>query len=696
MSHLEQSTLFQLLPIGAYRSDRDGTLLHANAALLRMNGYASEAELRADWRNSSKDPYVDPLRRGQFLALLEDSGQVTNFVSEMIRFKTGERMWVREHAHMVREDDGGLRYYEGTVEDITQELAAKARLHQREAMLQNLLQTIPDRVWLKDLNGIYLTCNEAFAVNLGATPAEIVGTGDAQWVGPALAANFLASDRLAIQAGKAVTLEEDMPSPIASNPGLYEIVKTPMLDAEGNAIGVLGMARDIGQRKKAEALLRDTTEQLELAIMGADLGRWDHDLTSDKGYHMDEHACRLLGRDARECEVGRAWGHLIHPDDLPQTLQAMRAYLNGSTPTYEVDYRARHTDGHWIWLSSRGKVVQFDRDGAPQRMVGTLMDISGRKQAESQLRATRAELQATLNALPDLVFEFTAEGRYCAIHTQNEAGMVLPAALIMNKVVTEVLPKDAADACLAALQEAKQQGRSFGKQYSLLLSDGKRWFELSVVRKPTEPGEEERFIAIARDITERRITEEAIQHLAFHDSLTNLPNRRLLNDRLHSAVAASSRHRQHGACMFLDLDKFKLLNDTHGHDVGDLMLQEVARRLQQNVRAIDTVARLGGDEFVVLILALSADAEDARMHATSVAHKILASLNEPYALAAYEHVSTPSIGIALFSGDTLAPHDILKRADVAMYRAKAQGRNTLVFYESNMAVAPEGTAQPAI
>jgi diguanylate cyclase (GGDEF)-like protein len=148
--------------------------------------------------------------------------------------------------------------------------------------------------------------------------------------------------------------------------------------------------------------------------------------------------------------------------------------------------------------------------------------------------------------------------------------------------------------------------------------------------------------------------------------------------------------------MFLDLDKFKLLNDTHGHDVGDLMLQEVARRLQQNVRAIDTVARLGGDEFVVLIQALSADAEDARMHATSVAHKILDSLNEPYALAAYEHITTPSIGIALFSGDTLAPHDILKRADVAMYQAKAQGRNTLVFYEPNMPVTPVDTAQPAI
>jgi diguanylate cyclase (GGDEF)-like protein/PAS domain S-box-containing protein len=442
------------------------------------------------------------------------------------------------------------------------------------------------------------------------------------------------------------------------------------------------MARDIQQRKVAEAMLRDTSEQLELAMMGADLGRWDHDVTQSKGYFLDTRACHLLGRDLSESKIGRAWGHLVHPDDLPATLKAMQAHLEGGNPAYEVDYRARHTDGRWIWLSSRGKVVQFGRDGAPQRMVGTLMDISDRKQAESQLRETQAELQATLNALPDLLFEFSLEGRYRAVHSHNEAGMVLPAELVLNKVVSEVLPKEAAEACLAALHEAQKNGRSTGKQYSLELSGGKRWFELSVVRKPTDPDTEERFIAIARDISERKITEEAIQHLAFHDSLTGLPNRRLLTERLQSALASSARHGRHGALMFLDLDKFKLLNDTHGHDVGDLMLQEVARRLQQNVRAVDTVARLGGDEFVVLVQELSTKADDALMHATIVGHKILSSLNEPYTLNGRQHLSTPSIGATLFSGDTVAAQQILKNADTAMYKAKSQGRNTLCFDES--------------
>ena len=675
----ELSTLFQRLPIGAYRSDLNGMLVHANAALIRMNGYASEAEFRANFRNQALDPYVEPQRRNEFRALLERDGQVTHFESEMFRLNTGERMWVREHAHVLRDQCGTIRYYEGTVEDITEERAAKASRQQHEALLQNLLQTIPDRVWLKDPQGVYLTCNDAFAAALGASPAQVVGTSDADWVDPATAANFRASDELAMRAGKPVTLEEDMPTRQGRAPRLYELVKTPMYDEEGRTIGILGMARDILQRKEAEALLRDTTEQLELALMGADLGRWSHDLAAEHGYRLDARSCLMLGRDPSEAEQIRAWGHLIHPDDISATLQAMRTHLQGHSPAYEADYRARHTDGRWIWLSSRGKVVQFGRDGAPQRMVGTLMDISQRKLAESQLRATQAELQATLNALPDPLFEFTVDGLYRAIHSHTEASVVQGAAALLNQCVSDVLPPEAANICLEALHQAHATGRSSGQQYSLELPHGKKWFELSVARKPTEPGEEARFIAIARDITLRKNAEEALQHQALHDSLTGLPNRRLLAERLQSALTASQRSRQHGALMFLDLDRFKQLNDTHGHEVGDLMLQEVARRLQHNVRAMDTVARLGGDEFVVLLQALSPQASDAQTHAATVGDKILSSLNAPYTLHGLEHICTPSIGITLFCGDTLGSHAILQQADKAMYQAKARGRNTLVF-----------------
>ena len=437
-------------------------------------------------------------------------------------------------------------------------------------LLRTMLDTIADRVWLKDTHGIHLACNEAFAVHVGASPAQIVGTDDVQWFGKALAEQFLSADRIVIQTGESLTLEGTMPSNIHDEDDtIYEVTKSPMRDADGKIIGVLGMGRNIQARKDTEARLRDATEQLELALMGADLGRWDHDLSIDKGYFLDERSCTMLGRDPAESAIGRAWGHLIHPDDLPGTLEAMDAHLGGAAPAYEAQYRARHTAGHWVWLSNRGKVVEFGSNGEPLRMVGTLMDITKRMRVEGELLATQSELQSSL---------------------------------------------------------------------------------------------------------------KAIEHLAFHDTLTGLPNRRMLTDRLEIALAASQRNQTHCALLFLDLDRFKALNDTYGHDVGDLMLQEVAQRLVHCIRAIDTVARLGGDEFVLLIQDLSAEAASAQEHAALVGHKILTSLNVPYLLKGVEHTITPSIGATLFVGRTVEAAELLKEADMAMYEAKDQGRNTIRFY----------------
>ncbi len=192
------------------------------------------------------------------------------------------------------------------------------------------------------------------------------------------------------------------------------------------------------------------------------------------------------------------------------------------------------------------------------------------------------------------------------------------------------------------------------------------------------------FVAVVRDITERRQQEEEIQRLAFFDPLTQLPNRRLLMDRLKRAQTNSARTEQHGALMFLDLDNFKLLNDSMGHDMGDALLQQVASRLKTCVREGDTVARLGGDEFVMLLESLGQTTQDSAAHAEAVAHKVLGVLGQAYRLRGHHHESTPSIGIVLFMGGDESTDELLKKADVAMYRAKAAGRNTARFFDPAM------------
>jgi len=192
------------------------------------------------------------------------------------------------------------------------------------------------------------------------------------------------------------------------------------------------------------------------------------------------------------------------------------------------------------------------------------------------------------------------------------------------------------------------------------------------------------FVGVIRDITLRKKQEEEIERLAFNDPLTELPNRRLLLDRLQQTIVGTMRSGLHAALMFLDLDHFKRLNDTLGHDVGDELLKQVATRLTLCVREGDTVARLGGDEFVVLLDGLGPPMLDAAAHCELVAHKILETLGQPYMLCGHPHAITPSIGIVVFQGEHDSTEDLLKKADVAMYQAKSTGRNGFRFFDPAM------------
>ncbi|MDE2367133.1 MAG: EAL domain-containing protein, partial [Betaproteobacteria bacterium] len=241
--------------------------------------------------------------------------------------------------------------------------------------------------------------------------------------------------------------------------------------------------------------------------------------------------------------------------------------------------------------------------------------------------------------------------------------------------------------------------RPFYDAHQLVLRDGEWRGEITQRHKDSstlvaevhwtlvrgDDGQPRSILAINTDITQRKIVEKEIQHLAFYDSLTGLPNRQLLLDRLRQTLATSARNRQTGALLFIDLDNFKLLNDTLGHDTGDLLLQQVARRLVSCVRDGDTVARLGGDEFVVVLAGnFSEHSEEAIAQIRVICGRILAAFSQPFNLEAYKHHITPSIGIALFNGQSSAMDDLLKQADLAMYQAKASGRNSMCFFDPDM------------
>jgi diguanylate cyclase (GGDEF)-like protein/PAS domain S-box-containing protein len=214
-----------------------------------------------------------------------------------------------------------------------------------------------------------------------------------------------------------------------------------------------------------------------------------------------------------------------------------------------------------------------------------------------------------------------------------------------------------------------------------------KWLAVTAVKDNS--GKTTEYVAIFSDITARKQAEEDIRNLVFFDPLTNLPNRRLLMDRMHSALSISARSQQYGALLFIDLDKFKTINDVLGHDFGDLLLIEVAERIRFCVREIDTVARLSGDEFIVLLVEIDHDIEGASQISAMIAEKIRASLSAPYLLKNKEQHSSSSIGVCLYRGNEESADILLRQADMAMYQAKHAGRNAVRFFNPAMQHAVE-------
>ena len=319
-----------------------------------------------------------------------------------------------------------------------------------------------------------------------------------------------------------------------------------------------------------------------------------------------------------------------------------------------------------------------------QRENALKQELLERQHVEHQLTGSNNRFETVLKTLPDLMFEVDANGRYLNVWGGKVDSLIAPKNEMIGRTANELLPPEAANIFMASIEEANTCGYSQGRQISLALLQGVRWFELSVAKQLPDAAGAGCFVVLSRDVTERKLSEDKIEHLAYYDTLTGLPNRRLLMDRLKQALLIGARNDSRGALLFIDLDNFKTLNDTLGHDMGDLLLQQAAIRITSCLRECDTVARLGGDEFVVLLENLNKGALDAAAQTESVGKKIIFALVQPYQLGSHKYSGTPSIGATLISDHQLKVDELLKQADIAMYQAKSDGRNALRFFDPKM------------
>lgn len=437
----------------------------------------------------------------------------------------------------------------------------------------------------------------------------------------------------------------------------------------------LALAAEVAMRKRAQESLEIARARLEHLLTASPAVIYSCEPNGDYGNtFVSDNVQALVGYQPKDFTGdSRFWINHVHPRDREWVMTALGTLLQRGEARYE--YRFRHQDGGYRWIHDELQLVR-DSDGQPLELVGYWVDITDRKRAEQ----TRQRLSAILEASTDFVGYADHNGAVLYINQAGCEMVGITAEDAVGRPLTEFSPLWAqALICNEGLPEASRGG-SWRGETALLHREGDEIpVSQLILAHHTPDGEVEFFSTVAQDISERKAYESHLQYQASYDGLTALPNRNLLQDRLEHAIAHARRAKQGVAVLFLDLDRFKMVNDSLGHNVGDALLKAVAERLRSCVRDEDTVSRLGGDEFV-LVLEELAGGKMSR----AIAGKVLAALQAPFALEGQTFCINASIGISLFPRDGHNALALLKSADTALHWAKAQGRGCIRGYTSEM------------
>lgn len=599
-------------------------------------------------------------------------GITERYEARLVR-KDGRRLHALLAASPLFDADGAYRGALAAVLDVTENKQAEAALLASESRYRALVETAGEVIWAVDLAGRVTFVNPAAEEIYGYTPEEMIG----------LSANDLAApearerDREAlrrVQSGEPVSRHETIHLRKDGQRIHVSINAVPLFGPDGRVIGSTGTATDVTGYKRTEAALRESQARLELVLqqMPAVAFTGDRDLrvTSVAGAGLAALGLTVNGT------LGRSAVELFGADD-PAIGLAQRA-LNGEWVSHE---------GSWF-----GRILQVhlqplrDQDGEIRGSVGIAADVTELRRSEQALLAERERAQVTLESIGDGVITTGVDGnvtylnpvaeKLCGVTEADALGRPLNEVLVL---VNEVTGKRIWSRGVARLMQ-KPNAIRLPRRAVLQQPNGRR-LAIESTAAPIRTGDDAigGIVVAFHDVTASRALAARVSYQATHDLLTDLPNRALLTDRLQQAVAQAQRHGARLAVMFLDLDRFKHINDTLGHSVGDRLLQEVADRLRRTVRESDTVSRQGGDEFV-LLLPLVARAEDAY----ELAEKLINTLAAPYRIGGHELHVTASIGISLFPEDGDSPDTLIKHADMAMYHAKQRGRNNFQFFIQDM------------
>lgn len=592
-----------------------------------------------------------------------------------------------------------------------------------EQFLQTLMDSIPAPIFYKDTDGKYSGCNKAFENFLGMKKEEIIGKTVYEVAPKELADCYYEADKALFQSKGSQIYEARVKS---GNGTVRDVVfhKAVFYDHKGEVAGLIGIILDITDRKRVEESLRKSEASLANAQRIAHLGNWEWNIVTNELKWSDE-VYRIFGLTPRKFGATyESFLNTVHPDDRKFVKESVNKVLYEKMP-YSIDHRIILPDGSERIVHEQAEVI-FDDTGKAIQMNGTVQDITERKQTEEALmrRIDTEKAVASISArfvkftdfnnaiavsLADIgrlsgacrvcLFQFRDNGNimdntheWCEkgvmseikhlqtamfpwwmknLHTDNviyipDVSKMPPEAGIEK----EFLERKGVKSLLAFPLHIEEKLLGFIRLDNVITTAVWQEGDISLLRITSE---------IIGNALARKQTEALINHLAYYDTLTNLPNRNLLQDRLQTAMTQAKRARGIVAVMILDLDSFKTINDSLGHQVGDLLLKAVAERLTRCIREGDTIARMGGDEFMVVLPDLN-----HAFNAATVANKIIHVLQQPFLLNGHELYTTASIGISIYPLDADNKDALIKQADIAMYLSKKHGKNTFQFYNADM------------
>jgi diguanylate cyclase (GGDEF)-like protein/PAS domain S-box-containing protein len=457
---------------------------------------------------------------------------------------------------------------------------------------------------------------------------------------------------------------------------------------------IVAQYTDISERKRGEIALRQSEERFAKVFHSSPDAIVISRLSDGTYVDMNEAWAQMCGY-SREEIIGHSSLELGIWANAPDR-ERLLEQLGSSETLRHFEFRLRRKDGSVAEALLSGEIIELHGEKC---LLALLADITERKRAEEQLRASEQRFSDVIEAAGEYVWEIDLNGKYTFVSSRIERVLGYARDEILGKQPSDFMPPAAVEEMRTWLKENRdRRGAFMNLEHMSTTKDGRTvWQQVSGVPVYSADGEQRGFRGTGLDITERKLAEQRIEELATRDSLTQLPNRNLLTDRLSQGILAAQRNHELLGILFVDLDRFKTINDSLGHAVGDDLLKEVARRLTELMRKGDTLARLGGDEFVVVLDALRVP-EDAG----AVAKKIIQTLSEPFLIGERTLNTSASVGISVFPTDAMDGATLVRNADMAMYFAKEHGRQNYQYFSEEMNVraveklAMESTLRRAI